>query len=706
LNRGALSPSAIRGIDLARDADATAQPWVYLYAIFYSRVLPGLVDELQRFPCLSPRLNLEVDHLNTTVHRSAAIHSARLGRDPHKPQWSEVIDHRIAVNLTMTSPIDFAHVRRQSTAEQVAGHSYRLPKKLIVCCDGTWMDSDNNVQNPSNVTRIARAVKSEDDHHHPQIVYYQNGIGTGIGLYNHLVGAFQMTNSKIGNLLQFRADLCPMVIGGGTGLGLAENIREAYAFLASNYSEHQEGVPPDSIFLLGFSRGAFTARSLGGFVCTMGILKKQAMPHFLQVFEDWERAGDSHYEPAFFKSYLAHHHDVDFQLDDEFLKLARSKKPEERDRYLHCYFKKLLALDLTQEVDIKAIGVWDTVGSLGIPVNPLLQRMFNLPSFFRTYRWFDTRLDSHIKNGFHALALDERRFPYSPAVWEREDDCQTNLEQVWFPGAHSNIGGSYNDSGMANITLAWMMDRMSGNMLEGEDRAKFQHHDWIQFDEEYIKWWYDCQLDWYEKHKEDQYKGWARGKVYDSNTFPSSLAGTRCRGPGRNFRTFYESGRTDFSQALKNTNEAIHSSVRARIDMGGRGVETNWDRVLGFGGYNVVPLIKALWRAITRQTHLVYQPQRKGGPLHGWKLDDGHKSHLDPNYDIDMSPDGLKEIQWIWDGEGANAEKRMPEAKLGKYERILLQKDETLAEKVEFTNNGWHWFKKPAAIPPRHGRTF
>ncbi|KAF2766340.1 hypothetical protein EJ03DRAFT_278241 [Teratosphaeria nubilosa] len=561
----------------------------------------------------------------------------------------------------MTSPIDSADARRRSTAEQVAQHSYRLPKKLIVCCDGTWMDSDNNVQNPSNVTRIARAVKSEDDHHHPQIVYYQSGIGTGIGLYNHLVG-------------------------GGTGLGLAENIREAYAFLASNYSEHQEGVPPDSIFLLGFSRGAFTARSLGGFLCAMGILKKQAMPHFLQVFEDWERAGDAHY--------------------GESSTLSKSKKPEERDRYLHYYFKKLLALDLTQEVDIKAIGVWDTVGSLGIPVNPLLQRMFNLPSFFRTYRWFDTRLDSHIKNGFHALALDERRFPYSPAVWERKDDCQTNLEQVWFPGAHSNIGGSYSDSGMANITLAWMMDRMSGNMLEGEDRANFQHHDWIQFDEEYMKWWYDCQLDWYEKHKEDQYKGWSRGKVYDSNTFPSSLAGTRCRGPGRNFRTFYESGCTDFSQALKNTNEAIHSSVRARIDMGGCGVETNWAKVLGFGGYNVVPLLKALWRAVTRQTHIVYQPQRKGGPLYGWKLEDGHKSHLDPNYDIDMSSDGLKEVQWVWDGEGANATKSMPESKLGRYERILLQEDETLAQKVEFTNNGWHWFIKPAAISAKHGRTF
>jgi uncharacterized protein (DUF2235 family) len=552
------------------------------------------------------------------------------------------------------------------------------------------MDSDNgwvkgkwgqpgHQQNPTNVTRISRAIKSEDDQHHPQIVYYQAGIGTGIGLYNHLVG-------------------------GGTGLGLAENIREAYAFLASNYSEHERGVPNDSIFLLGFSRGAFTARSLGGFICAMGILKKKAMPHFYEVFEDWERAGDPHYEPMFFSNYFKHHHDV-AEVHPDY-KLAKSKDPADRDAYLLDYFKKLHALDLTQKVEIKCIGVWDTVGALGIPVNPLLQRMFPfLPSFFRTYRWFDTRLDNSVQNAFHALALDENRFPYSPAIWERREGCTTNLQQVWFPGAHSNVGGSYSDAGMANITLAWMMDHLAGNMLE--DRSKFQRHDWLQFDEEYVERWYDCQLDWYEKHKEAPYKGWARGKLYDSNTFPQSLAGQRTRGPGQYHRTFYETGKTNFAKPLENTNEQIHSSVRARMDMGGRGVETDWDQVLGYGGYNIGALLKSFWQWITRQGQSVYLPHLHDGPLHGWKLDDGHRYHDDPNWEIDMSPGGLKEITWVREGDGKYPKKVMPEAKLGRYESILLKKDEELAREVEFTNNGWRWFRKREAIPPpRHGRTF
>lgn len=148
---------------------------------------------------------------------------------------------------------------------------------------GTWQDSDNGwepgkwgqpgkLQNPSNVTRIARAIKPQDQSLHPQIVYYQAGIGTGIGLYDHLVG-------------------------GGTGMGLSENIREAYAFLAANYQpadvdDGHETCAADKIFLIGFSRGAFTARSLGGFIGAVGILTKKAIPWFYQCFQDWEKALD------------------------------------------------------------------------------------------------------------------------------------------------------------------------------------------------------------------------------------------------------------------------------------------------------------------------------------------------------------------------------------------------------------------------------
>ena len=179
----------------------------------------------------------------------------------------------------------------------------KVPKKLVICCDGTWQDSDNgwvkaagsvagHQQYPSNVTRIARAVAPEDKDHHPQIVYYQAGVGTGVGLWNHLAG-------------------------GGTGIGLAAHVREAYAFLVSNYAENDKLVPNDSIFLVGFSRGAFTARTLGGFICAMGILKKKAMPHFREIFEDWEQAGcGEKYDPIFFKNYYSYHPGVQKVVPD------------------------------------------------------------------------------------------------------------------------------------------------------------------------------------------------------------------------------------------------------------------------------------------------------------------------------------------------------------------------------------------------------
>lgn len=604
----------------------------------------------------------------------------------------------------MSSNRDLEHTRHLSVSDEEERNRVRLPKKLIVCCDGepffttigvraltdstigTWQNSDNgwvggHLQNPTNVTRIARAVSSEDKSHHPQVVYYQAGVGTGLGLYNHLVG-------------------------GGTGLGLSENVREAYAFLASNYAEHDKTLrklPSDSIFLVGFSRGAFTARTLGGFICCMGILKKKAMPHFYEVFEDWEHAGDPHYEPMFFDNYFRHHDDVTKVKPNE--KLAKSKKPEDRDEYLRKYSELLLELDLTQRADINCIGVWDTVGALGIPVNPLLQRalpFLHLPSFFRTYKWFDTRLDSAVKNAFHALALDESRSPFSPAVWERKPGCTSNLQQVWFPGSHSNIGGSYEDAGMANITLAWMMDHLAGNTVE--HKYGFKHHDWIQFDEQYIDHWYDCETDWYEKHQKEPYQGWARGKLYDSNTFPQSVLGQRIRGPGRYHGTFYESGTVDKNRVLENTNEFIHASVRARIDMAGRGIEPDWAQVFPHG-WSIRPLIRHFWRKLFGGGHRVYQPQQKGGPLHFWKLDDGHESHRDPNLNIDMSPDGLKEVKWVFNGKGKVANPVMPEAKLGEYERALLEKDQKLAKKVEYTNNAWHWFKKNVEHP-RHGWTF
>lgn len=188
----------------------------------------------------------------------------------------------------------------------------------------------------------------EDDAKHHQVVYYQAGIGTGLGLYDQL-------------------------LGGGTGMGLSENIRESYAFLATNYSPEDLLSQPDSIFLLGFSRGAFTARSLGGFIAAVGILTKKGMPFFYECFSDWENAGNVDYTPAFIDTYCRYNPEEELEVRNNQPppKLAHIQEERGIDKYMTSYRRHLLSLGLTQEVKIKAIGVFDTVGALGIPINPV-----------------------------------------------------------------------------------------------------------------------------------------------------------------------------------------------------------------------------------------------------------------------------------------------------------------------------------------------
>lgn len=125
------------------------------------------------------------------------------------------------------------------------------------------------------MTRIVRAIKPEDEKsHQPQICYYQNGLGSSGSVTDH-------------------------ILGGGLAIGLSENVREAYGFLVNNYCEADSKIKSsgDSIFLLGYSRGAFTARSVAGLVGGIGLLKKDSMRYFYQIFEDWEGAGNASYKP-------------------------------------------------------------------------------------------------------------------------------------------------------------------------------------------------------------------------------------------------------------------------------------------------------------------------------------------------------------------------------------------------------------------------
>jgi uncharacterized protein (DUF2235 family) len=215
--------------------------------------------------------------------------------------------------------------------------------------------------------------------------------------------------------------------GGAFGRGLTKNIKDAYSFLIENY---QFG---DELFFFGFSRGAYTARS------TVGLIRNSGLPR---------------------REYI-------HKLDDAY-ELYRRRDDDSHPNAVQLFRKSFAYADETR---IRFIGVWDTVGSLGIPkiglgiVNALLK-----------HRWsfHDVQLSRSVDCEFQALAIDEQRKPFAPAIWQQQPGSVGQLlEQVWFSEVHSNVGGGYPETGLSDITLRWMVDKAKGCGLA--------------FDEQYLK---------------------------------------------------------------------------------------------------------------------------------------------------------------------------------------------------------------------------
>ena len=379
-------------------------------------------------------------------------------------------------------------------------------KRLLVTCDGTWLNSDNGLLNgqiaqPSNVSRIGWAIKETSRDGIPQVVHYQAGIGS--------------QGSKLSR-----------EIAGAVGMGLRENVRESYSFVAINWRQG------DEIFLLGFSRGAYTARSVGGLITEIGLLTRQGLPYFGEIFEDFQHKNDPNYV---------------------------SKFPNEpfpgKPAFGRQYVQELSKRGLSQlGVPIKAIGVWDTVGSLGVPRIPFLTTLGLQSKSVREYSFYDTSLSENVENAFQALALDEHRSPFSPALWELRDNATTNMKQVWFPGVHSNVGGGYDDQEVSDITLAWMMGRLEP---------------FIDFHGDYLMSAYEANKAYY-KQTGQRPRWWSFGEIYNSLTGLYSISGSKTRSPGNYFSTDPATGRIT-TKRLRRTNEYIHASVRARTGMQGPG---------------------------------------------------------------------------------------------------------------------------------------
>lgn len=255
-----------------------------------------------------------------------------------------------------------------------------MPKNIAFCSDGTW----DRTTNKTNVYRLYKALPVTAG----QIPFYDDGVGAD-GL------------------------LVDRIAGGAFGVGLFEKIKDGYTKVAHVYEQD------DNLFLFGFSRGAFTARSLAGMIAVCGLPTK-----------NWD---DSLVETAF---------------------QAYRSKGSDRENLL----AKLAGCDM-YNAKIKMVGVWDTVGSLGIPavvgaVDPI------------GFGFLDTSLHEDVLNAYHAMAIDEKRAEFPATLWQGPFAQAQNVEQVWFCGVHSDVGGGYpaqdgSGTGLADITLAWMMSKAS-----------------------------------------------------------------------------------------------------------------------------------------------------------------------------------------------------------------------------------------------------
>lgn len=305
-----------------------------------------------------------------------------------------------------------------------------MAKRLVVCFDGTWNTPDEDSRGPvkdfpTNVSRIYRSILGRDTcglaggtpKKQPQVTtvkWYDSGVGTA--WYEH-------------------------IRGGAFGFGLSQNIRQGYKFLIENYE------PGDEVYLFGFSRGAYTARSLVGLLRNSGLLDLAKLLVPDARYPAWKVTS-----PGRFRALQAD--DVPHILDAYQLYRNRDGGPDTpfavdfRSRYAH------------PDVRIAFLGVWDTVGALGIPLK--VADKFNAAH----YAFHDTELSGIVRWACQAVALDEHREDYQATLWAPKQKPSQKLEQVWFAGAHADVGGGYEDPTLADAALAWMQARARDAGLE------------------------------------------------------------------------------------------------------------------------------------------------------------------------------------------------------------------------------------------------
>ena len=269
-------------------------------------------------------------------------------------------------------------------------------KRIVICADGTWNRPEQDLKKdfPTNVLKFSRAVTPLAQGNIVQTVFYDWGIGS----YHSSIA------------------------GGALGAGLDKNIKDCYRFIVHNYEIG------DELYFFGFSRGAYTVRSLCGFINNCSILKKKKANLITAAFDLYKNS----------KYYVSHPISVQFRKENS----------------------------LSDKTPIKFVGVWDTVGAMGLPTS--------IFGFIKPKNLFyDNKIGSIIQTARHALSIDELRKDFEPTIWQQDSQNKVDLKQVWFAGVHSDVGGSYqpdkNGRTLAEIPMLWIKKEAEKQNLVFQD---------------------------------------------------------------------------------------------------------------------------------------------------------------------------------------------------------------------------------------------
>lgn len=289
-------------------------------------------------------------------------------------------------------------------------------KRIVILCDGTWNAAE--ARHPTNVVRLAQALAPRGDDGVEQVPIYIEGVGTG----RRGVTSVSRATDRI--------------LGGALGLGLIDNVVEAYRHLVFLYE------PGDEVYVFGFSRGAFTARSLVGFIRFSGLLARadlHRIPEAVRRYSErrFETSERRQRRNAEWRARFAPWFMVD---------------PEDADVYAE--FGATSAVPF----DIAFLGVWDTVGALGVPGH-----LTAAPFFNRKYAFHDTGLTPMARAARHAVGIDERRRSFRPTLWTNLETLNAGhdsppYQQQYFPGDHGSVGGGGDITGLSALALDWVME--------------------------------------------------------------------------------------------------------------------------------------------------------------------------------------------------------------------------------------------------------